>query len=130
MPRCQCKNSQENICALEPSSLTAGGPNTWNIAGAQDTDLKIVFMNTTEIPKEEMNKALKEIYGRQAWWRMPLIPALGRQRQSDLLSLRPAWFKKQVLGQPRAVTQRNRVSEKKERRKNKSLKTQANSART
>jgi hypothetical protein len=25
------------------------------------------------------------------WWRTPLIPALGRQRQEDLLSSRPAW---------------------------------------
>lgn len=60
MPRYQCKNSQENISPLEPSSLTAGGPETGNITGAQDTDPKIVFMNTIETLKEEMNNALRK----------------------------------------------------------------------
>jgi hypothetical protein len=35
------------------------------------------------------------------WWHMPLIPALGRQRQADgYLSSRPAWSTKWVPGQP------------------------------
>jgi hypothetical protein len=30
-----------------------------------------------------INEAVINIYFSQAWWRMPLIPALGRQRQVD-----------------------------------------------
>jgi hypothetical protein len=39
---------------------------------------------------------------------MPLTLALRRQRQADLWSLRPAWYTKQVPGQPEL--QRNPVS--------------------
>jgi hypothetical protein len=28
-------------------------------------------------------EALKEMFKAQQWWRTPLIPALGRQRQAD-----------------------------------------------
>jgi hypothetical protein len=33
----------------------------------------------------------KRTGGGRQWWHMPLAPALGRQRQVDLLSLRSAW---------------------------------------
>ena len=33
-------------------------------------------------------------------WRTPLIPALGRQREEDLMSSRPVWSTKPVLEQP------------------------------
>jgi hypothetical protein len=37
----------------------------------------------------------------RAWWRTPLVPALGRQRQADFfLSSRPAWSTERVPGQP------------------------------
>jgi hypothetical protein len=34
------------------------------------------------------------------WWHMSLIPALGKQRQGDLFSWRPAWSTEPVPGQP------------------------------
>lgn len=40
---------------------------------------------------------------------MPLMPALGKQKEADLLSSRPVWYTDQVPGQPKA-TQRNLVS--------------------
>lgn len=35
-----------------------------------------------------------------AWWQIPLIPALRRQRQVEFVSTRPVWSCYQVLGQP------------------------------
>jgi hypothetical protein len=36
----------------------------------------------------------------EQWWQIPLIPALGSQKQADILSLRLAWSIDQVSGQP------------------------------
>ena len=56
------------------------------------------------------------------WWRTPFIPALGRQKQADLLSSRPAWSTQQVPGQPglhgEALSQKTKKNTiKKERKK-------------
>jgi hypothetical protein len=42
-----------------------------------------VTMNKYAQGHRENFNMLKRIYTSQAWWRMPLIPALGRQRQED-----------------------------------------------
>ena len=42
----------------------------------------------------------KSLYHARQWWHTPLIPALRRQRQVDLFSLRPAWSTERVLGKP------------------------------
>ena len=49
---------------------------------------------------------------------MPLIPAVGRQRQADVNS-RPAMSTKRVPGQPGLFTQRNTVSKKTKQNKTK-----------
>jgi hypothetical protein len=54
-----------------------------------------------------MNKSIK---ASQMVVRMPLIPALGRQRQAGSLSSRPAWTTEQVLVLP--VSCRKRLSQK------------------
>jgi hypothetical protein len=38
------------------------------------------FLEASWVNKKER---IKRNYWGQAWWRMPLIPALGRQRQAD-----------------------------------------------
>ena len=48
------------------------------------------------------------------WWHMPLILALGRQRQSDLCEFKASLIYKVSFRTARAVTQRNPVSKNKE----------------
>jgi hypothetical protein len=46
-------------------------------------DLKPLLIMMMGDYKKEINNFLKEIQESRVWWRMPLIPALGRQRQAD-----------------------------------------------
>jgi hypothetical protein len=43
---------------------------------------------------------LRSVLMSQAWWLMPLIPALGVAEAGGFLSSRPAWSTKWVPGQP------------------------------
>jgi hypothetical protein len=47
---------------LDPSNLTIVGTENYNIAEAQDKDLKIALMNEINFFKEEMKNFLKEVY--------------------------------------------------------------------
>jgi hypothetical protein len=49
----------------------------------------------------EIYKKFKILFPARWWWHMPLVSALGRQKQVDL-SLKPAWFK-----DSQGYTQRN-----------------------
>jgi hypothetical protein len=41
-------------------------------------------LNSETVSQPQLSVVLyKSCYGRRAWWRTPLIPALGRQRQAD-----------------------------------------------
>lgn len=55
MPGHQCKNShcQDNTSFLEPRNPTTVGPENFNIAEKQDTDLKTASMTMVEVLKEE-----------------------------------------------------------------------------
>ena len=50
------------MSAQEPSNLTTVGPENCNTAEAQDKDLKVDITNMIEVPEEDVNKSLKEIY--------------------------------------------------------------------
>jgi len=71
-----------------------------------------------ETPVENIWEKSKE--GR-VWWHMPLTPALGRQKQVDVLSLRQVWSTKRVQDSQGSVTQRNSVlkNQKKEKEEEK-----------
>jgi large subunit ribosomal protein L23Ae len=43
----------------------------------------LVFFVDVKATKHRIKQAVKKLYASQAWWRTPLIPALGRQRQAD-----------------------------------------------
>jgi hypothetical protein len=45
---------------LESSNTTTVGPDYWNIAEAQEKDLKTTFMNIVEVRKEGMNKTVPD----------------------------------------------------------------------
>lgn len=47
---------------VESSNPTIVGFENCNIAGEQDKELKITFMNIIKVLKEKMNEGLKEIY--------------------------------------------------------------------
>ena len=65
MPRCEHKNTANNNKDSTSSTRAQQpyhtGPENCNIVKAQDTDLKITFINMIEVLKEDMNKSLKEI---------------------------------------------------------------------
>lgn len=52
-PVWKCNSNQENMSPLELGNPITAGPEYSNIAG--ENDLKITFMNMTEVPKEEIN---------------------------------------------------------------------------
>lgn len=55
-PKYTFNNSQENKSPLEPSNSITGGPEKLNVVEVQAKGLKIAFVNSIEILKEEMNK--------------------------------------------------------------------------
>jgi len=61
-------------------------------------DLHRHGMHTVPRDKQALIRKIKISAG--WWWLRPLTLALGRQRQVDLISLRPAWSIEQVPGQP------------------------------
>lgn len=57
------KNSNsQGMSPLKSSNPTTSSSEYSNIAEAQEKKLQIAFMNMIEVPKEEVNKSLKEIY--------------------------------------------------------------------
>jgi hypothetical protein len=73
MPRCEHKNTANNNKDSTSSTRAQQpyhtGPENCNIVKAQDTDLKITFINMIEVLKEDMNKSLKEIYENTNKWK-------------------------------------------------------------
>ena len=67
-----------------------------------------------------IHKFFKKLPLAGQWWHAPLISAFGRQRQADLLSLRPAWSTEWVPGQSRLYRETLSWKTKKKKRKNKS----------
>lgn len=61
MPRCQYKNSQENISQLEPNNPTTASTEYSNIAEAQKRDHESVCTKMIKSLKEEINISLQEI---------------------------------------------------------------------
>jgi hypothetical protein len=53
----------------------------------------------------------------QAWWRTPLIPALGRQRQADFWVQGPAWSTKEFQDSQGPGLQRNPVWKSQKKKK-------------
>jgi hypothetical protein len=97
------KRSQYILARSELSSPTSASSGYTNTPENQDTELKSYLMKIREFSKENINNSLKEIqentgkqieaykeetnslkkYRTRRWWHMPLIPALGSQRQAD-----------------------------------------------
>jgi hypothetical protein len=79
-----------NTLAAKPDDLSLLLPPTY-IEEGENLSLELPFslhrdaMVGTYSNTDELNvkSSLKNICVSQAWWRMPLIPALGRQRQAD-----------------------------------------------
>ena len=69
-------------------------------------DLKPLLIMMMGDYKKEINNFLKEIQESRAWWRMPLIPALGRQRQVNLCEFEASLVYRESFRTPRA-TERN-----------------------
>lgn len=63
MPRCQGKdtitNGQVNMSLMEPSNPTALGPEKYNVAEAQDKDLKLALMNMVKDLKSQISPVKK-----------------------------------------------------------------------
>jgi hypothetical protein len=75
----------------------------WTCIGCQ-TDIKLREVNELPMLKPQdpsfIQQSLLKTKASHVWWRMPLIPALRRQRPGGFLSSRPAWSTKWVPGQP------------------------------
>jgi hypothetical protein len=54
-----------------------------NITGYCGRSIKSGLLYPSCAAELKQESQLKQSDGCQAWWRMPLIPALGRQRQAD-----------------------------------------------
>lgn len=55
-------NWWKSITPLEPSNRTTVNSEKCNIAETHESDVKITFMNMTEIYKEKVNKPLNAVY--------------------------------------------------------------------
>jgi chromosome segregation ATPase len=95
---------QKNLTNKNQGYLASSEPGTPNTQEKKDSYLKSYLMMLVEdfkkdinkslkeiqntakqvkVLKEETEKSIKELQGARQWWRMPLIPTLGRQRQAD-----------------------------------------------
>ena len=71
------------MASSEPNSSTIASPRHTITPEKQDSDLKSLLLLVIEDFKRDINNSLKEIKEAGQWWRTPLIPALGRQKQVD-----------------------------------------------
>jgi hypothetical protein len=76
--------NQDHSPSSERSTPTSPSSGHRNTPEKLDPDLKAYLMMMVEDIKKDFNNSLKEIQeSSRVWWCMPLIPALGRQRQAD-----------------------------------------------
>ena len=76
--------NQDRSPSSERSTPTPPSPGHPNTTEKIDPDLKAYLLMMVEDIKKDFNNSLKEIQeSSRVWWCMPLIPALGRQRQAD-----------------------------------------------
>ena len=89
-----------STCFFNPSSKEAetggslgvhGQPGLQRVSSrtARATQRNPVLKSKTNQRKKGRKKVSQPVS--HVWWCMPLIPALRRQKQVDLLSLRPSW---------------------------------------